>query len=173
MRDESPPHTPLFYCNINRLNAVWICLTSFGHFPGLQCLTNTNNCTTNVQQALRCKEMVLLLRDESNVLSVLHYDKRLVWLTRSRHFGFPLSGECIVGRARAPHGLTFPHKFEKALVGGCLPLSLRHITLRFVVPLHFRVAIFTLYWHLEDQNVFFCPWQISLSTNIKRHLLKI
>lgn len=72
--------------------------------------------------------MVLLLRDESIVLSVLHYGKRLVWLTRSRHFGFPLSGECIVGRARAPYGLTFPHKFEKALVGGCLPHSHRHIT---------------------------------------------
>lgn len=66
--------------------------------------------------------------DKSNVLSVLYYGKRLVWLTRSRHFGFPLSSECIVGRARAQHGLTFPHKFEKALVGGCLPHSRRHIT---------------------------------------------
>ncbi len=99
--------------------------------------------------------MVLLLRDESIVLSVLHYGKRLVWLTRSRHFGFPLSGECIVGRARAPYGLTFPHKFEKALVGGCLPHSHRHITLRFVVPLHFRVTILTLYCHLDDLNVLF------------------
>lgn len=75
--------------------------------------------------------MLQLWRDDSNERSVLHYGKRLVLLASSRHFGFPLSGECIVGRARAPHGLTFPHKFEKALVGGCLPHSHRHLTLRF------------------------------------------
>lgn len=69
--------------------------------------------------------LILLLRDDSNAWSVLHYGKRLVLLARSRHFCFPLSGECIVGRARAPHGLTFPHKIWKS-VSGRMFTSLTH-----------------------------------------------
>jgi len=61
--------------------------------------------------------LILLLRNDSNAWSVLHYGKRLVLLARSRHFCFPLSGKCIVGRARAPHGLTFPHKIWKSVCG--------------------------------------------------------
>lgn len=51
VKDESPPHTPLLYCN--RLIHVWISLTSFGHFPRLQCRANTKNYTINGQQELR------------------------------------------------------------------------------------------------------------------------